>query len=49
MKGILMSVVLGASLLAGADGSAAEGANPFGLVYDNAITENIAGKVNIPR
>lgn len=47
MKGILMSVVLGASLLAGADGSAAERANPFGLVYDNAITENIAGKVNI--
>ncbi len=23
--------------------------NPFGLVYDNAITENVAGKVNIHR
>lgn len=21
--------------------------NPYGLVYDNAITENVAGKVNI--
>lgn len=42
-----MSVVLGTSLLVGAGSSAAERVNPFGLVYDNAITENIDGKVNI--
>lgn len=47
MKGMIMSVVLGASLLAGANSIAAEKYNPFGLVYDGAITENTAGKVNI--
>lgn len=44
---MIMSVVLGASLLAGANSIAAEKNNPFGLVYDGAITENTAGKVNI--
>lgn len=37
----------GASLLAAADGQAAAGNNPFGLVYENAIKENVSGKVNI--
>lgn len=47
MKGMIMSAVLGASLLAGANGFAAEKNNPFGLVYDGAIAENADGKVNI--
>ncbi len=46
MKGIIMSAVIGASLVAGTACLATEN-NPFGLVYENAITENIAGKVNI--
>lgn len=41
-----MSAVIGASLAAGTTFLAAEN-NPFGLVYENAITENVAGKVNI--
>lgn len=41
-----MSAVIGASLAAGTTCLAAEN-NPFGLVYENAITENVAGKVNI--
>ena len=47
MKGMIMSAILGASLLAGANNAAAKDGNPFGLVYDGAITENAAGKVNI--
>lgn len=47
MKGIIMTAVLGASLLTGANALTAEHNNPFGLVYDGAITENTAGKVNI--
>lgn len=47
MKGIIMSAVIGASMLAAADAGAATNKNPFGLVYDNAITSNAAGKVNI--
>lgn len=47
MKGIIMSLVLGTSLLAGTNGIAAESKNPFGLVYNGAITENIPGQVNI--
>ena len=47
MKGKIMSAILSATLLAGANSSAAENKNPFGLVYDGAITQNIAGKVNI--
>lgn len=46
MKGKIMGIILGASLAAGTNVMAAE-KNPFGLVYDNAITENIKGKVNI--
>lgn len=42
-----MSAVLGTSLLVGANSFSAENQNSFGLVYDNAITENVAGKVNI--
>lgn len=47
MKGMIMSAVIGASMLAAADAGAATNKNPFGLVYDNAITSNAAGKVNI--
>lgn len=47
MKGMIMSAVLGTALLAGADASAAENKNPFGLIYDGAIVENVVGKVNI--
>lgn len=47
MKGMIMSVLLSAGLIAGTNAKAAENTNPFGLVYDGAITENIAGKVNI--
>lgn len=46
MKGIIMTAVIGASLIAGAHNAAA-GSNPFGLVYENAIAANEAGKVNI--
>ena len=41
-----MSAVIGASLLA-AGGSAVAAENPFGLVYANAVAENVKGKVNI--
>ena len=44
---MIMSAILSASLMTGANAKAAENVNPFGLVYDGAITENIAGKVNI--
>lgn len=47
MKGMIMSVILSAGLSVGANAMSAEKANPFGLVYDGAITENVAGKVNI--
>ena len=47
MKGMIMSAVLIASLAAAASCAAQTDKNPFGLVYDNAITENTAGKVNI--
>ncbi|MCM1324422.1 MAG: alpha/beta hydrolase [Acetobacter sp.] len=47
MKGLMMIAIIGAALVAGSNNLAAENVNPFGLVYENAITENIAGKVNI--
>ena len=47
MKGMIMSAILSASLMTGANAKAVENTNPFGLVYDGAITENVAGKVNI--
>ena len=47
MKGMIMSAILSAGLMAGANAKAAGNTNPFGLVYDGAITENVAGKVNI--
>lgn len=40
MKGKIMSAVIGASLLA-AGGSAGAAENPFGLVYANAVAENL--------
>ncbi len=47
MKGTIINTVLGISLLAGTNGFAAENGNPFGLVYDGAVTENVPGRVNI--
>ena len=47
MKGIIMSAILSAGLMIGANVKAAEKTNPFGLVYDGAITENVAGRINI--
>ncbi len=47
MKGMIMSVLLSAGLIAGTNAKATENTNPFGLVYDGAVTENVAGKVNI--
>ena len=47
MKGMIMGAILSAGLMAGANAKAAENSNPFGLVYDGAITENVAGKINI--
>ncbi len=46
MKKIIVTAILSASLMTGT-GLAKESKNPFGLVYDGAIRENIAGKVNI--
>ena len=48
MKGVIMASILGVSLMVGAN-SYAENTkkNPFGLVYQWAITENVKGKVNI--
>lgn len=43
----MMSALLGVSILAGTNVFAVENNNPFGLVYEGAITENVAGKVNI--
>ena len=47
MKGMIMSVLLSAGLIAGTNAKATENTNSFGLVYDGAVTENVAGKVNI--
>lgn len=47
MKGMIMSAILSAGLITGANTMATEKHNPFGLVYDGAITENIKGQVNI--
>lgn len=47
MKGIMMSAILGAVVLGGTEGTLAATSNPYGLVYENAITENTAGAVQI--
>lgn len=47
MKGIMMSAILGAVVLGGTEGTLAAMSNPYGLVYENAITENTAGAVQI--
>ena len=47
MKGMIMSALLSAGLIAGTNAKATENTNPFGLIYDGAISENVAGKVNI--
>lgn len=47
MKGMIMSAILSSGLVIGANAKAAENTNPFGLIYDGAITENVARKVNI--
>lgn len=46
MKGKIMTMVMSAAVLTTLNASAAD-KNPFGLVYQGAITENTAGKVNI--
>lgn len=45
MKGFLKMTVIGAALLSG--GCVSTAGNPFGLVYDGAIAQNVAGQVNI--
>lgn len=47
MKGIMMSAILGAVVLGGTESTLAAMSNPYGLVYENAITENTAGAVQI--
>jgi uncharacterized protein len=49
MKGIIMKALLTAALTTGTglSAQAAKNKNPFGLVYNGAITRNISGKVNI--
>jgi len=44
VKLILLIMSITTSLISSAQ---AQSKNPFGLVYENAITENVAGKVNI--
>ena len=46
MKGLLMSIVAGA-VMAGASNVYAAKANPFGVAYERALSENVARKVNI--
>ncbi|RAJ82303.1 hypothetical protein CLV59_104528 [Chitinophaga dinghuensis] len=41
---LLISIVMGASVISSAQ---TKPQNPFGLVYEDAITENLPGKVNI--
>jgi hypothetical protein len=43
-KLILTAIIMTISILASAQ---TKPQNPFGLVYEDAITENVAGKVNI--
>ena len=48
MKGVIMASILGVSLMTGGNSYAGNARkNPFGLVYNGAITENVKGKVNI--
>ena len=46
MKKTILATALGVSLTAGANALTAN-KNPFGLVYDGAITKNIEGQINI--
>ena len=43
-KIILILIIMTTSIISSAQNKSA---NPFGLVYENAITENVSGKVNI--
>lgn len=47
MKKLLCAVLVGALMTTYSAVAADFSKNPYGLVYDNAITENVAGKVNI--
>mgnify|MGYP005775537345 CR=1 FL=1 len=47
MKGKLMCAVIGTALAVGTNGPAATPANPYGLVYEKAIIQNVPGQVNI--
>lgn len=44
IKFILIAIIMATTTIFSAQ---TESSNPFGLVYENAITENIQGKVNI--
>ena len=48
-KKFLTALLIGGLITMGIGGqnTAAQNANPFGLVYGNAITKNVPGKVNI--
>ncbi|HAI61949.1 MAG TPA: alpha/beta hydrolase [Parasutterella excrementihominis] len=47
MKKLLCAALVGALMTTYSAVAADFSKNPYGLVYDNAITENVAGKVNI--
>lgn len=44
IKSILIATLMATSIISSAQTNSS---NPFGLVYENAITENVSGKVNI--
>lgn len=46
-KTILTAAMIMALGITGVSGAAAPEKNPYGLVYNGAITQNVAGKVNI--
>lgn len=47
MKKLLCAALVGALMTTYSAVAADFSKNPYGLVYDNAITENVPGKVNI--
>lgn len=47
MKKLLCAALVGALMTTYSAVAADFSKNPYGLVYDNAITENVVGKVNI--
>lgn len=47
MKKLLCAVLMASAVMTTNVSAAAADANPYGLVYANAITKNVAGAVNI--